>query len=245
MQENESVLLTAEGKNGKVELTAASVRISEYKKGLMGWNRSKIDKIHEIPRDLITRAEVSQGNFYLFPPEGFQGVDFSGFFHISFDEGYRPDFDNIAEEIGLQGRWYEDNNKLSNVVTYDNENHASIDANRAAKRGWKVLGSSATDGHFNVGRTLAKTVLTGGVGLMLSGASRTKGKFTITYERTPEWLASNNKEVSQPLTSTHVADPQPAEDSLQKMKQLKEMLDAGLISESEYNTKKADLLSKM
>ncbi len=30
-----------------------------------------------------------------------------------------------------------------------------------------------------------------------------------------------------------------------KLLQLKEMLDAGLISESEYNAKKADLLSRM
>ena len=75
--------------------------------------------------------------------------------------------------------------------------------------------------------------------------TRTKGKFTITYERTPEWLAANNNAISQPLASIQATDPQPADDPLQKMKQLKGMLDAGLITESEYNTKKADLLSKM
>jgi len=237
MQDNESVLLTAGGKNGKVELTETSVIISEYKRGLTGWNKSKIDKVHEIPRDVIISAEVVESDFYVFLPNDFPGVDYRGCFTISIDvtAGYRPGFENIADEIGLQGRWYEENSKLSHTESYESEEQASIDADRAAKRGWKALGSSATEGHINIGRTLARG--------LIFGAHRTKGKITITYERTPEWLVSNKKAVSPPSALT--SDPQPTEGPLQKMKQLKGMLDAGLISESEYDAKKADLLSKM
>jgi hypothetical protein len=233
MQDNESVSLTAEGNNGNIELTKTSLKINEYKKGLMGWNKSKIDKVHEIPRDAITEARVSQKEMYVFVSEVFPDVDPSGYFTISFNEYGGPwqDFKNIAEEIGLQGYWYEDNSKLSHIESYESEEQASIDVDGAAKKGWKALGSSATDGHINIGRTLARG--------LIFGAHRTKGTITITYDRTPEWLASHNK--SQPSAPT----PQPAEDPLQKMKQLKGMLDAGLISESEYNAKKADLLSKM
>ena len=39
--------------------------------------------------------------------------------------------------------------------------------------------------------------------------------------------------------------PSVAEDPVQKLKQLKEMMDAGLIAESEYEAKKAEILSRM
>ena len=231
MQDNESVLFTANGKNGNIKLTETSLRITKYKR----WDKSKIDKIHEIPRNAITEARISQKEFYVFVSESFPDVDPSGYFSISIDVdgGYLPEFEYVAEEIGLQGRWYEDNSKLSHIETYTSEEQASIDVDRAAKRGWKALGSSATDGHINIGRTLARG--------LIFGAHRTKGTITVTYERTPEWLAANNKTVSQPSALA----PQPTDDPLQKMKQLKGMLDAGLISESEYNAKKTDLLSKM
>jgi hypothetical protein len=153
-------------------------------------------------------------------------------------EGLGESFKNIAEEIGKQGYWYEDNSKLSHVASYTSEEEAATDANNAAKRGWRPVGSSATDGHVNIGRTLARG--------LIFGAHRSKGKITITYERTPEWLASHNKAVPSPSASSPSAPIQAiADDPLQKMRQLKEMLDAGLISESEFNTKKADLLSRM
>jgi hypothetical protein len=39
--------------------------------------------------------------------------------------------------------------------------------------------------------------------------------------------------------------PVPAEDPVQKLKQLKSMLDAGLITEAEYDSKKAEILSRL
>lgn len=43
-----------------------------------------------------------------------------------------------------------------------------------------------------------------------------------------------------------IKSPQtPSEDPVQKLKQLKDMLDASLISQAEYDSKKADILSRM
>lgn len=148
--------------------------------------------------------------------------------------------------------WYDDKNKLSYVASYKNDKDAAKETEKAAKKGWMPQSAAATDGHINVGRTVTGAVLTGGLSLLIGG-SRSKGKVTITYVRTPEWFeknkktmpaaTSNNTPMTLPSVSTSVTNPQ--EDSLQKLKKLKEMLDTGLISESEYNTKKADILSKM
>lgn len=139
--------------------------------------------------------------------------------------------------------WYDDKNKLSYVTSYKNDKDAAKEVEKAAKRGWMPQGATATDGHINVGRTVTGAVLTGGLSLLIGG-SRSKGKVTITYVRTPEWFEKNTKP-TQAVASSNTAISPTTEDSLQKLKQLKGMLDAGLISEWEYDTKKADLLSKM
>ncbi len=88
--------------------------------------------------------------------------------------------------------WYDDENKLVHIATYDDARAASYDAERAARKGWVPQGSSATEGHVNVGRTTLK-VLALGLPFLVTGASRTKGKLTITYVRTPEWLANRQR----------------------------------------------------
>jgi hypothetical protein len=231
MPENESILLTAEGNSANIELTKTSLKINEYKKGFMGYDKSKITNVNEIPRDTIVMAEALQNEFIITLSDGYIRIP------IDVTGGYWQGFKNIAEEIGLQGYWYEDNSKLSHIESYENEEQASIDANKAAMKGWMPQSTSATDGHVNIGRTLARG--------LIFGAHRTKGKFTITYGRTPEWMAAHNNAMSPPLAPIQATGPQPADDPLQKMMQLKGMLDAGLISESEYNAKKTDLLSRM
>ena len=231
MQENESVLLTAEGNNANIELTETSLKINEYKKGFMGCDKSKITNVNEIPRETIVMAEALQNEFIITLPDGYIRIS------IDVTGGHWQGFKNIAEEIGLQGYWYEDNSKMNHIESYESEEQASIDANKAAMKGWMPQSTSATDGHINIGRTLARG--------LIFGAHRTKGKFTITYGRTPEWMTAHTNVMSPPLAPTQATGPQPADDPLQKMMQLKGMLDAGLITESEYNTKKADLLSRM
>jgi hypothetical protein len=153
--------------------------------------------------------------------------------------------------------WYDDKDKLTHVATYKNEKDAAKEANEAAKKGWMPQGTTATDGHINLGRTITYGVLTLGVSYLLGG-SRTKGKITISYVRTPEWLAEHKQgdiqiDSKQELVSINnpaITNPAPtpigpSEDTLQTLQKLKSMLDSGLITEEEYNTKKADILSRM
>lgn len=246
MQDNKSVLLKADGKNEDIELTETTVKVIYYKKELFKkTDKSKIENVEEIPRDSIIEARIiSKGSFQILIPSESNPKSHC-YFLIYFNPEQTPKFEKMVEEIGRQGFWYEDNSKLGHTESYENEEQASIDADGAAKKGWRPQSSSAIEGHINIGRTVAKTILTGGIGLAVSGRSRTKGKMTITYERTPEWLSSHNKAVSQLSALSQATGPQPADDPLQKMKQLKGMLDAGLVTESEYSAKKADLLSKM
>lgn len=90
--------------------------------------------------------------------------------------------------------WYDDDKKLTHIVTYKNDKEASKEAEKAAKKGWVPQGTTATDGHVNVGRTMLK-VVTFGVPFLVTGASRTGGKITITYVRTPEWMEKHKKQV--------------------------------------------------
>lgn len=89
-------------------------------------------------------------------------------------------------------KWYQDSTRLTYVATYSSDKDAQKELEAAAHYGWTPQGTTATEGHVNVGRTLTKAVLTGGLGL-LTGASRSKGKITITYVRSQEWLARQRK----------------------------------------------------
>ena len=88
--------------------------------------------------------------------------------------------------------WYDDKNRLTYVATYKKEEDAAEDVEEAAKKGWMPQGATATDGHINVGRTVTGAALTGGLSLLIGG-SRSKGKFTITYVRTPDWLEEQKR----------------------------------------------------
>lgn len=92
----------------------------------------------------------------------------------------------ISAPLGKE--WYNDPTRLSYVATYTNEKVMQQEVEAASKCGWMPQGTTATGSHINVGRTMTKFVLTGGLGLM-TGASRSKDKITITFVRTPEWLA--------------------------------------------------------
>jgi hypothetical protein len=48
-----------------------------------------------------------------------------------------------------------------------------------------------------------------------------------------------------PFATPPASAPSPASDPVAKLQQLKAMLDGGLITADEYNSKKADILSKM
>jgi hypothetical protein len=99
-------------------------------------------------------------------------------------------------------------------------------------------------GHINIGRTLARGVI--------FGAHRTKGKITITYERTPEWLEGHKGSVGQndathlvlaadndKSLSTKTSDPNDVISQLERLAKLKEQ---GILTEEELQAQKKKIL---
>ena len=78
--------------------------------------------------------------------------------------------------------WYLTSTKKVHVATYKNDKDAAKEAEKAAEHGWIPQTMTGTDGHINVGRTVAGAMLTGGLSLLIGG-SRSKGKVTIAYQK--------------------------------------------------------------
>jgi hypothetical protein len=57
---------------------------------------------------------------------------------------------------------------------------ANVESNVLATHGYRIAAQTETDGHLNIGRL----ALTGGIGLMFGG-TRSKGRVTITFEKSP------------------------------------------------------------
>lgn len=102
-----------------------------------------------------------------------------------------PDLKTLFMKWLLSGRpWYMKDEELTHVAAYTNAKAMNREMKQALRYGWTVQNTTSMAGHINVGRTLTKAALTGGVGLML-GASRTKDNLTVIYERTEEWKAAH------------------------------------------------------
>jgi hypothetical protein len=67
--------------------------------------------------------------------------------------------------------------------------------------------------------------------------------YSLAKELKEKAHESSKRLIVHPETPEQPAVPQ--EDPVRKLKQLKEMLDAGLISQAEYDSKKVEILSKM
>jgi hypothetical protein len=65
------------------------------------------------------------------------------------------------------------------------------------------------------------------------------------YTIVRELVAKAHESLHQQQAIVQQVSAAPQEDSMAKLKQLKDMLDAGLISQSEYDSKKTDILSRM
>lgn len=97
------ILLTLEGNNGKIELMESNVRIVLYKEKLhlgMGrkWDTSKIDKVHEIPKDTITKVDLARPlkTYQLhihFPGAGLTGII------VFFKEEQMPEAKEMMERL--------------------------------------------------------------------------------------------------------------------------------------------------
>lgn len=86
--------------------------------------------------------------------------------------------------------WYQDITKRAHVETYTNQRQMQKDVEMAAQYGWIPQTSAGIGGHVSAAKIIAGGMLLGGVGA-LAGAGRSKDKITMTYVRTPEWLAQN------------------------------------------------------
>lgn len=177
------MLFEAPCKTGKLQVDETTVRVSAF--GRIVW---------QTPRAAITRINQQQ--------TGMVTVDLT----IFADEVYTASmltkqnaakflalFPNINAVVADQVRgreWYDDPTKLTHLATYTNEKAAQKELEAAAQRGWMPQNTVGTAGHINVGRTAAKVALLGPISLV-TGASRSKDKITITYVRTPDWLATH------------------------------------------------------
>lgn len=82
------------------------------------------------------------------------------------------------KQAGLfHNKWYQDNKLRTYIVTYDDPKQMSKESAEAGQYGWIPQNTISTAGHFKRSFWI--------------GLANSKDKITITYVRTPEWLAQN------------------------------------------------------
>ncbi len=86
--------------------------------------------------------------------------------------------------------WYKDVTKRAHVETYQKDKVMQKEVEIAVQYGWVPQTSAGIGGHVSAAKIIAGGMLLGGIGA-LAGAGRSKDKITITFVRTPEWLAQN------------------------------------------------------
>lgn len=86
--------------------------------------------------------------------------------------------------------WYHNPTARTYVGVYTNEKQMQREVQAAGQHGWIPQTSAATASHINVGRTAVKVALLGPISL-ITGASRSKEKMTLTFVRSQEWLAQH------------------------------------------------------
>ena len=96
----------------------------------------------------------------------------------------------FPQALSIGKEWYCDPARQTYITTYTDEKQMQQEMEAASQYGWVPQAVGGTAGHINVGRTAAKVALLGPISLV-TGASRSKDKITITFVRTPEWLAQH------------------------------------------------------
>jgi len=77
----------------------------------------------------------------------------------------------------FHNKWYQDGKLRTYIVTYENQKEMSKESAEAGQYGWIPQSTISTAGHFKRSFWI--------------GLANSKDKITITYVRTPEWLARN------------------------------------------------------
>lgn len=99
-------------------------------------------------------------------------------------------FAELETTIVKGKEWYHDIRSLTHVEEYKDMKKLQKDVEEASKYGWVPQNTASRNGKFGVGKAIVGGALLGPVGL-LAGAVGNKDKHTITFVRTPEWLAKN------------------------------------------------------
>jgi hypothetical protein len=92
-----------------------------------------------------------------------------------------PALDALMAAVGERPDVGESGSPQVAVKTYRNAGEYERDAPGMASRGWIPAGQSTGQGRVAIGRTAAKAVLTGGIGLVLMGRSRSDAPITVTW----------------------------------------------------------------
>lgn len=169
------MLFNSPCKTGQLQVDETAIQVMTVFKKLV-WS---------VPRNTVTKITQQQGMIFVdlnihttqgvYPAHRVSKPDAEKFFALF------PDLN--VEATGKE--WYNDPIKLTHVATYTNEKQMQKDIEAAYQHGWIIQGQSTTDSHINVGRSVTKFVLTGGLGMM-TGVSRSKDKTTITFVRSSE-----------------------------------------------------------
>ena len=107
-------------------------------------------------------------------------------------EKLRALFPGLSVRAIAGKEWYCSPGLLTYVATYTKEKAMQREVQTAGQYGWMPQTSAGVAGHINVGRTATAAALTGGASLLF-GASRSRDKIVLTFVRTPEWLAQNQR----------------------------------------------------
>ncbi|BCL83137.1 hypothetical protein ccbrp13_56020 [Ktedonobacteria bacterium brp13] len=99
-------------------------------------------------------------------------------------------FPHLQTNVITGKEWYHDARALTHIEEYKDKKKMQKDVEAAAQHGWMPQDLAARNGKFSAGKAIAGGLLLGPVGLV-AGAVGNKGKTTITFVRSPDWLAQN------------------------------------------------------
>lgn len=171
-------------KTGQLQIDETMVRVvAPFKKVVWEVERSAVTKIIEQSSTLtVDLTIITATGAYSAPYIVKRSV-----------EKFLAFFPGLATTMPQGNLWYLDPTRRTYIATYTDEKTMQSEAEAAAQFGWLPQNTAGTAGHINVGRTAAKVALLGPISLV-TGASRSKDKITVTFLRTPEWLAKDQHE---------------------------------------------------
>lgn len=133
------------------------------------------------------------------------------------------------------------------VVTYRSAKDYERDAQRRVADGWTIQGQSQETGQTHRIRRATSGAIIGGLFMMpLAGAAvgglsnkRTPGRITVT------WVKAASVSDAQATVPPATDDSDSSEALVRHLKSLADLRDSGVLTEDEFQAKKAELLSKI